>query len=1052
MSRKQSRTKRCRWLAGCCAVSWLIAGSVLHAVEPTRAQLDHFENHIRPVLASQCLKCHGEHKQESGLRLDSFEAASFGGDSGAAIVPGEPGESLLLEAIRHETFEMPPDDKLEDESIEQFVKWIEMGAAWPRFDGKSETIRLAGREISQEDRDYWAYQPVVRPEVPQSASDAWSRSPIDRFIFRKLHEVGLAPADEADRRTLIRRATYDLTGLPPTWEEVRAFVDDPDPHAYEKLIDRLLSSPRYGEHWASYWLDLVRYAESDGFRQDALRGQAWKYRDYVIRAFNDDKPYDQFVREQLAGDEIAPGDSEALTATMFLKHGIYEYNQRDIETQRLDMLNDITDVTGDVFLASGMGCARCHDHKFDPLLQKDYYRLQAFFTPLAFDHDGTLAERGQRQIYESELAKWSAATEELRRQLWEIEQPVLARTAGGQGISKFDPSIQKLILMWPGDRTPHQQQVVELTERQLDYKRDALAKQIPEKLQQRWRELTAELVEFEVQKPQPLPRVSFVAADVGREPPQTYIPGAPDEPIAPGFLSVIDPSPAEIPQLPEYLPSTGRRTVLANWIASEDNPLSTRVIVNRLWQYHFGRGIAVSSSDFGHLGEKPTHPELLDWLTSDFIEEGWKIKRMHRLIMTSATYRQSALVDPTPTALEVDPQNELYWRARIRRPQAEAIRDSMLAVSGELVHDLGGNPVGGNSARRSVYLQVRRNAPNSFLSAFDFPDRISSMATRNVTTTPVQSLLVANSDWMLKRATAFAKQLEQEQTETVDDLIKLAYARAYQRRPSESETHAAQAFLRQQEELVELVAKQHPEDKLARGTEISSPRQVITIEPENALPTEDFTVEAVIVLRSLFSDASVRTIASQWNNNTKRPGWAFGVTSEKSRYTPRNLILQLVGESDEGKQTYEVIPSNILLELDRPYYVAVSVKIDDPSERGITFFMKDLSKPDNKLQVANVSHQVLGNYQSNLPLVIGGRDHEQRRHHWDGWIDDLRLSKNALAADALLINQDKPQDDPMFFDLENLEPKVPLKHIVDRKDLVDFCHTLLSSNEFLYVD
>ncbi|MCG8583367.1 MAG: PSD1 and planctomycete cytochrome C domain-containing protein, partial [Pirellulales bacterium] len=775
-------------------IATIITMSVLACVASgaeklSSADIKHFETHVRPVLAGQCLKCHGEKKQKGELRLDSRAAMLKGGESGPAIEPGSPDESLLIEAIRHESFEMPPDTMLPDATIAAVAKWIERGAPWPQHNGADVVLREAGRTITEKDRQWWAYQPVKRPAVPTVPGDTWSRNPVDRFIYRRLHSAGITPSPEADRRTLIRRATFDLIGLPPTPEEVEAFVNDKSAGAYEKLIDRLLASPRYGEHWASYWLDLVRYAESDGYRKDDYRSEASKYRDYVIRSLNNDKPYDRFVREQLAGDELYAGDRDALIATMYLKHGIYEYNQRDCETQRLDMLNDITDVTGDVFLASGMGCARCHDHKFDALLQKDYFRLQAFFAPLAFDNRATLATVDQRREHQKQLAIWDAKTEGIRRALWAIEQPTLARKAGGQGFAKFAPEIKTLILKWPADRTPHEQQIVELAERQLDYNWDDLEDQLKDEQNQRRKELRTQLAEFAKLKPPSLPRVNFVARDVGRVAPASYIPGETEQAIAPGFLSVIDESPVEIPVLPEHFPTTGRRSVLANWIASEDNPLSTRVITNRIWQYHFGRGIVASSSDFGHLGDKPTHPDLLDWLTSEFLERGWRIKPMHKLIMTSATYRQASVVATTERARHVDPQNELLWRGSIQRPHAEVIRDSILAVSGELNHGRG------DKNRRSIYLKVRRNSPDPVLSAFDFPDRISSMEQRSVTTTPIQSLLVVNSDWMIARANAFAARLTREKHSSADQLIRRAYALAYNRQPTNQQMKAATAFL-----------------------------------------------------------------------------------------------------------------------------------------------------------------------------------------------------------------------------------------------------------------
>ena len=655
----------------------------------------------------------------------------------------------------------------------------------------------SNEDWSNEDRSWWAFQPVRRPPLPQVDDDSWPRGAIDRFVLERLESQGLEPAPEADRRTLLRRATYDLTGLPPSAAAAANFLADDSPDAYERLIDRLLDSPRYGEQWARYWLDLVRYAESDGYKQDDYRPAAHLYRDYVVRSLNADKPYDQFVREQLAGDEIAPDDRDALIATMFLRHGIYEYNARDVETQWRDILAEITDVTGDVFLGMGISCARCHDHKFDPILQKDYYRLQAFFAPLAPREDMPIASAVQRKQYSAQLQEWESATNSLRRELRELEFPVLVQHAGGEGFEKLPSEIKKMIRLWPGDRTVYEQQIARMASRQFTLDTSILPAELPQAQQQRWRNLKLQLKQYDHIKPAPLPTQPFVVSDISATAPRTVIPGQDSDPVEPGFLSVLDPAPAVIEQPDQALQTTGRRTALARWITSPDNPLTTRVIANRIWHYHFGRGLAANASDFGRLGETPSHLELLDWLTSELLEGEWRLKSLHRRIMTSAAYRQAAGVDPSDAALFADSRNRLVGRRTTRRLRAEEIRDSVLAVTGELDLTSGGAGDKSPSNRRAIYLTSLRNSIDPLLGAFDLTDGQSSVSERNVTTTPTQALLVINGPWIAERADVLARRVAASDHEDPRELAATAYHLAYSRAPTEQELTAAAVFLQQ---------------------------------------------------------------------------------------------------------------------------------------------------------------------------------------------------------------------------------------------------------------
>jgi mono/diheme cytochrome c family protein len=782
----------------------------------TRAEhLRFFEQYVRPLLAQRCYSCHGEKKQKAGLRLDSLEAIKKGGESGPAIAPSKPELSLLMEAINYRGPEMPPTGKLGAQEIALLTRWVALGAPWPDGDRRMQIgtpgDNDAARSIQMADhRDFWAIRPVATVSIPSEHLDAaaswedWSRNPIDAFILSTLLKRGLAPAPEADKPTLIRRVTFDLTGLPPTPEEVDAFLADQSPNAYERLVDRLMASPRYGERWGRHWLDLVRYAESDGFRQDALRPHAWRFRDYVVRAFNTDKPYDRFLTEQLAGDEVDPDDPELKIATGYYRLGPYEYNQRDVRGQWADILNEITDVTGEVFLGLSVGCARCHDHKFDPILQRDYYRLQAFFAPLSFRDDMTLARTRERALHRSRQAAWEKDAVSVLRELAALEQPY--RDKGrNTALAKFPDDIRAILLKPDKDRSPLERQLGALAFRQIAYEYDQVPAQLKGFAKDRWTELRKALKIGPAAEPQTLEPVLAVT-DVGPVSPPTCIPGAGKrEPIEPGFLSALDPTPARIEPSRTVPESTGRRLALARWLSSPDNPLSTRVIVNRVWQYHFGRGLVGTSSDFGRLGDLPSHPELLDWLTADFIASGWRLKPLHRLILSSMAYRQSARRNPSAllAAERVDPENRLLWRQTVRRLDADEIRDAMLAASGELAQLIGGPSVPPAQPRRTIDTRLVRNTLDGLLGAFDAPDGNRVVSRRDTTTTATQALFLINGDWALSRARALAVRVERCAPPSTDDRerVVLVYRLVFSRDPDGEEVTAALAFLRRQSTL-----------------------------------------------------------------------------------------------------------------------------------------------------------------------------------------------------------------------------------------------------------
>lgn len=778
--------------------------SLLHAadgegeVELTSEQTKYFEEQIRPVLATHCYKCHGAEKQKGELRLDSRAAILAGGESGPAMVLGKPDESLLVDAINHQSFEMPPDGKLPEKEIAALTQWVRAGAPWP---GEKAGAAVVKREkITDEDRKFWSFQPVQRVAPPKLENDTWSRNAIDPFILSRLKAENLEPAPEATPAALVRRLYFDLIGLPPSAAELDAYLKDESPTKYEQLVDTLLASPRYGERWARHWLDLVRYADSDGYKQDSYRPHAWQYRDYVIRSFNDNKPYDQFIREQLAGDEIAPDNPEVLAATGYLRLGIYEYNAKDARTQWDFILNEVTDVTSDVFLGMGLGCARCHDHKFDPLLQADYYRLRAFFTPMRLRDDVPLATPEVRAEHAAKLAAWEEQAAPIRKQLAEMEDERL-NSAAEDEINRFPADIQAMIRKTPADRAPLEHQLAELALRQAEERRrlvnfEAIFKSKPEELA-RWKELRNQLKELTASKPADLP-AAYTVTDVGPVAPPNALPAsrrgdAAD--IAPGYLTILDANPAVIPPVATNSETTGRRTALAQWMTRPDNQLTTRVIVNRVWQQHFGRGLVATSSDFGNLGERPSHPELLDYLTTQFVDGGWRLKELHRLLVLSATYRQTALQPISEHAKVIDPTNRLLWRMNTRRLEAEQIRDAMLATSGDLVTAAGGEGVEASQPKRSIYTKVMRNKKDPLLEVFDVADGLLSTPQRNVTTTATQALLMINSDLTLKRATAWADRLQKESFDGDGQLVESAYRSAFGRSPTDSEANAAVHFL-----------------------------------------------------------------------------------------------------------------------------------------------------------------------------------------------------------------------------------------------------------------
>ncbi|OWK46759.1 hypothetical protein FRUB_00458 [Fimbriiglobus ruber] len=649
------------------------------------------------------------------------------------------------------------------------------------------------------------------------------RTPVDAFVLAKLEAAKLAFAAPAEKRTLIRRVTFDLTGLPPTPDEIDTFLKDNSPDAYEKVVDRLLASPRFGERAALFWLDVARYAESNGFKSDEARPTAWRYRDYVIQSFNADKPYDRFVLEQLAGDELFPDNPAAVIATGFLRHFPYESNAINVEQRRQDYLNDITDATTAAFLGLTVACAKCHDHKTDPITQRDYYRTQAFFAgfqpveaPL-----GTAAELAER---EKKLKDWEEKTAAVRKQMEAIERPIREKAMAKERF-RFPEEYSRLLDVPVEKRTPLERQIAFLVEQQVNGRQKISATQMKGPEREKWEGMAKQMAELSKEKPGD-PQTAMVMSDSGPVAPPTHLLKRgdwrkPAAEVPPGFLSEIDDRDADVK--PTARGTTGRRAALAKWLVTEDNPLTARVMVNRIWQQLFGRGIVATPSDFGSTGDRPTHPELLDWLARDFQHPAplpgekavpaWSMKHVYRLIVTSAVYRQSGIADHGRKA---DPDNALLWRMPRKRLDGEALRDAMLAVSGQLNLKAGGPSIypdlpeeltksgaygwkpsadPTDRSRRSVYVAVRRNMRYPLFALFDSPDRNEVCARRFVSTTAPQALTLLNDGLVIGYAKKLAVRVEKDAGTDPDKAIDRAFTLAIGRAPDTEEHAAARGFL-----------------------------------------------------------------------------------------------------------------------------------------------------------------------------------------------------------------------------------------------------------------
>ena len=742
---------------------------------PTAEQLQFFEADVRPVLVEHCHKCHGPTKEWAGLRLDSREAMLRGGDSGPAIIPGEPNKSLLIRAIRHEdpNLKMPEEGKLTDRQIIDLVRWVELGAPFPA--SQPATVRTRSH-------NHWAFQPLTDAVVPTLEQPAAAESAIDQFVLARLESQNLVPAPVADKQVLIRRVTFNLIGLPPTPDEVTTFVTDDRPDAFARVVDRLLASPAYGERWGRHWLDVARYADSNGLDENIAHGNAWKYRDYVVDAFNRDKPLDRFIVEQLAGDLLAPVDEsnrhENLIATGLISIGPKVLAEVNEAKMQMDIIDEQIDTVGRVFLGLTLGCARCHDHKFDPIDTADYYGLAGIFKSTR-----------TMETY-TKVAKWH-----------EHRLPSAAATA--------------MQAQYDADLAARKQAVADFVAKADQQVRDNLEAEAkpPENLETLYPEATKadlkklrdELATLE-KTPPDLPAAMGVTEDRITDV-AIQIRGNP--------LKLGDVVPRRTPPVirnlptPEFSATESGRRQLAEWLTSPAHPLTSRVIVNRIWRWHFGQGLVRTTDNFGLLGEAPSHPELLDWVARRFVRDGWSQKRLHRLLLGSSTYQRSS--SPSEELVSHDPENRLLGRSNLRRLEAEEIRDSLLSVSGQLDSTIGGTLLkvknrgylfdhtsidlsDYSSRRRSLYLPVIRNNVFDVFQLLNFPDPAVPTGDRTTTTVAPQALLMMNSEFVMQSAELFASQFL---AETDDDQKRVArmYAVAYAREPSAMELNESLSFL-----------------------------------------------------------------------------------------------------------------------------------------------------------------------------------------------------------------------------------------------------------------
>ena len=909
-----STGKSVSWIRKIVGLSTLVAATAAGATAESAEGLEYFEKQLRPLLVAKCQMCHNAQLKSGGIDFSSVEGFVKARDEAALISLDNPGESRLLGIVGYTApKKMPPSGKLPDSEVAVFENWIRMGAPWPGAEQKTKMISASKDGVfTSEQKSYWAFQPISRPQSPRVSDEAWVSSPIDRFILAKLDQKGMKPAAPADKATLLRRATFDLAGLPPTTKELEDFLAADSSDAFEKVVDRLLDSPRYGERWGRHWLDVARFADSTGNDEDHRYPYAWRYRDYVIEAFNGDMPYDQFVREQLAGDLLPSDDggeinTRGIVATGFLAMGAKAVAQQDKKKMLYDVYDEQVEVVSKSMLGLTVACARCHDHKFDPILTRDYYSMVGFFASTrSFSDPSTHVSKllYKPLVPQAQYDEYKAEQAEIRNKQIELDNladieiefyvdglaskvgdyMVAAREVYEDGVDAADAAKKRgleksLVEKWAKYLTPTATPRGQLEDwRAASMKsREAVAAEYQERFTKtlkewhhtirRWREDTIRLLLDGSMPPRPKPRfepgndrffydvyqarrapfrfdeeaqksivkpetqeliatltndVKTLKAGARAEPPMAnaveegtvvqqkvfvrgdYRAEGQDAPkVFPAIVAGFDQTPAK---------SGSGRLELANWIASKDNPLTARVMVNRIWQKHFNAGIVRTPNNFGKLGGAPSHPELLDYLASEFMANGWSVKSMHKLIMLSSAYRMSS--DDSAGAAQDDSSNMWLSHFNRRRMDVEEIRDGMLAIDGTIDYEMGGTLQSGfgtdgensndrlsidpaSSQRRMVYLPLRRSNLPALLNLFDFGDAVTSMGKRSDTNVAPQALFMMNSEFVAKRARNLASELLDETDWTDSERMRHAFVRTLTRIPSSEEVDQGLTYLSQ---------------------------------------------------------------------------------------------------------------------------------------------------------------------------------------------------------------------------------------------------------------
>jgi hypothetical protein len=833
-------------------------------VTPANAQAPvSFSKDIKPTLEQNCLNCHGPSMQSSRLNLSTLDDALRGGARGSAIVPGRAEDSRLYRMVAGLDKPTMPlgGNKLTDGQIAAIKNWIDQGAHWDAgAAGAKAQPATASTFAAMEKvqlppgaRDYWAFKLPMQAPLPAVAQQF--SNPIDLFLEKARQEKGLNVAPKADRLTLLRRAYMDLTGLPPSPAETDAFMGDTAPGAWERLIDTLLVSPHYGERWGRHWLDAARYADSSGYENDTDQPNLWRYRDYVIKSFNDDKPYNNFIKEQIAGDEMPNRTDDDLIATGFLRAGPRVRNHEHANpARRYDYLDDVLGAVGKGVLGLTVQCARCHDHKFDPILQKDYYAMEAsIFGYVEVEYP--LGPREQADAYMRKMTEIEDKVATLKEQIEAIDKPYREKSALEAIRKKYPPEVVRAVEKPESERTPGEKLLaIQVFDSGVQIRSAAVDKIMSPEDAAKKKALTDQLAAVNAEKPKPLPMASIVTdgdwRSVGlgygdrnegacpkceleyvgagkflelgpgnasyKVPPSYFLMrGDPDSkayPTKPGFLSVITNGnpPTEIP--PADGRTSGRRLAMADWLTSRDNPLTARVMVNRIWEHHFGKGIVPTLDNFGKMGEQPTNQELLDWLAVDFMNKGWSIKQMQRLMMTSEAYQMASEYNDDASAKN-DPLDTYLWKYRIQRLEGEIIRDNIMSVAGSIDLTMGGPAIfphvdesftrtlfrgiyrnqedGPAVWRRSIYIYQKRALPSPMLQVFDLPDSSQSFGARYVSTVPTQALQLMNDDFVLNQAQLFADRVKKEAGSDVAKQVDLAYRIALTRSPTKRELSLA---------------------------------------------------------------------------------------------------------------------------------------------------------------------------------------------------------------------------------------------------------------------